>query len=130
MATASREDGDVSTEISWALRADVKPGKVEVLRALMDELVASTMEEAGTRLYEWFISGDETAVHIHERYVDSPAALAHCTTFAESYAERFLACVDPREFDVYGEPDEPTREAIAGFDPVPLRRWGGFARFS
>jgi quinol monooxygenase YgiN len=119
----------VPTAISWVLRVDVKPGKVEELRALMDELVASTTKESGTQLYEWYANDDGTAVHIHERYVDSSAALVHCTTFAEKFGERFLACVDPAEFDVYGEPDEPTRDAIAGFGPIQFRLWGGFARF-
>jgi quinol monooxygenase YgiN len=120
----------MSTAVSWVLRVDVKPGKLETLHSLMDDLVASTTEESGTQLYEWFVNDDGTAVHIHERYVDSSAALVHCAAFAENFAGRFLACVDPTEFDVYGEPDAPTRDAIAGFGPVQLRLWGGFARFT
>ncbi len=119
----------MTAAISSVLRAEVKADKLEELRSFMDELVASTTEESGTQLYEWFINDDGTAVHIHERYTDSSAALVHCATFAERFAERFLACVDPTEFDVYGEPDAD-RDAIAGFGPIQFRLWGGFARFS
>jgi hypothetical protein len=69
-------------------------------------------------------------VHIFEHYRDSPSALAHCATFGERYAERFLVCVDVKGFDVYGDPDGAVRDAITGFGPVYHRRWGGFTRFA
>jgi quinol monooxygenase YgiN len=87
--TMMRKDASLSTEVFWQLRAAVKPGKADELRALMGELVESTTEEPGTQLYEWFADDGDTEVHIFEHYLDSPAALAHCATFGERYAERF-----------------------------------------
>ena len=49
---------------------------VDTLRALMEEMSASTRSEPGALSYEWFIGDDDRVVHLYERYADSAAALA------------------------------------------------------
>ena len=114
--------------VSWVLAANVKPGQLESLRALMEEMVESTEKEPGTLAYEWFISEDENSFHLYERYVDSEAALAHLSAFGDQFAARFTDAIDPTGFHVYGDPTEPARKALSRMGAEFLATWGGFAR--
>jgi quinol monooxygenase YgiN len=114
-------------EVSWVLEAAVKPGQLDTLRSLMQEMVESTRAEPGTRGYEWFVSDDGDVVHFCERYADSAAALAHAGTFGERFAERFLATVTPTRFTVMGTPTEDVKAALSGLSPTYLQPLGGFA---
>ena len=89
-------------------------------------MVASTLQEAGTLGYEWFLDGDGTTCHILERYADSDAVLAHLGTFGAQFAQRFLQCFAPTGLTVYGDPSPEARTALDGFGAVYLGTWGGF----
>lgn len=114
--------------VSWNLELDVGEGRLDDFRALMEEMVESTRGEAGALVYEWFIDADGSVCHIYERYADSAAVLAHLGTFASTFAERFLDCVQPTRLHVYGDPSEEAREALDGFGAVYLAPFGGFRR--
>ena len=118
----------MSTAISWDLMVNVKAGHLDSFRGLMDEMVASTREEPGAVIYEWFISDDEGAVHIYERYADSDATMVHLGGFAEKFAERFFSMVDPTGFYAYGSPSDACRAALTGAGAQFLSPFGGFAR--
>lgn len=94
----------------------------------MKEMVESTRAEDGAEAYEWFISADGGTCHIYERYADSGAAMVHLGTFGSRFAERFLACVEPTGFYVYGAPSDEVRSVLDGFGAVYLAEFGGFAR--
>jgi quinol monooxygenase YgiN len=114
--------------VSWVVELAVKPGELDTFKALMEEMVEGTRQEPGTLNYEWYISDDESTVHIFEKYADSDATIAHVTGFGEKWAARFLGCVDVTRFTVYGDPSGPARELLAGFGGTYLGPWGGFAR--
>jgi quinol monooxygenase YgiN len=80
----------------------------------MAELAGSAKTEAGTRVYEWALSDNDTMAHIHERYSDSAATLAHLAMFRETFAHRFLAAVEPVRLVVYGTPSEQSRKPSKG----------------
>ncbi len=67
----------MADHVSWLLEVAVKPGELDTFKALMAEMVESTRTEPGTLIYEWWISDDRSAIHLYERYADSPALLAH-----------------------------------------------------
>ncbi len=75
-----------------------------------------------------FVSEDGGACHIYERYADSAATMAHLNTFGSRFAERFLACVEPTGFYVYGAPSDEVRSVLDGFGATYLGGFGGFAR--
>jgi quinol monooxygenase YgiN len=118
----------MQNHVSWVLESAVKPGKLGSFKELMGEMVAGTSVEPGTLNYEWYISRDEGTVHLFEKYADSEAMVTHVSGFMEKWAGRFLECVDPTRFTVYGDPSEAARELLAGFGPTYLAPWGGFAR--
>jgi quinol monooxygenase YgiN len=123
-----RMEEAMKEHVSWVIELAVKPGKLGSFKELMDEMVAGTSAEPETRNYEWYISGDEGTVHIFEKYADSGAMVTHVNGFMEKWAGRFMECVDPTRFTVYGDPSEAARELLAGFGPTYLAPWGGFAR--
>ena len=118
----------MSKGVSWNLRLAVREGQLENFRSLMHEMVESTRQESGTLGYEWFLSEDGSTCHLHERYADSAAAMVHLGNFGTKFAERFLACVQPTEFTVYGDPSDDVRQVVAGFGAAHLGPFGGFSR--
>lgn len=108
---------------------EIAEGRGEELRALMEEMVASTREEAGTLDYEWHIGGEDgRTMHLFERYRDSEAALVHMRTFGTRFARRFLDLLTPRELTVYGAPSQAVRDGLAPMGAVFLPRASGFSR--
>ena len=120
----------MESHVSWVIELAVKDGKLADFTALMEEMVAGTSTEPATLAYEWYVSDDERVVHIFEKYADSEAMISHVSGFLEKWAARFLECVDPTRFVVYGDPSEAARELLAGFGPTYLGPWGGFSRFA
>ena len=118
----------MSDAVSWLLAVSVKEGQLEAFRSLMEETVASTSNEPGTLIYEWAVSDDNATVEIYERYIDSAATMVHLGSFGANFGERFFGAVDPISFHVYGNPDDATREALAGAGAEFLGPFGGFAR--
>jgi quinol monooxygenase YgiN len=118
----------MSEKISWSLELAIKPGQVDVVRALIPEMVDSTENEPGALIYEWSISDEESVIHSYERYADSEAVLEHLSTFGQKFAERLLAAVDPTRFVVYGSPTDRAREALDTFGALYMRPFAGFTR--
>ena len=119
----------MSAQVFWMLELDIKPGQLDALRALMQEMVAATeANEPGTINYEWFLSEDETKCHIYERYIDSAAVMVHLAAFGQHFAERFLGALQPTRFTVYGNPSGQVREALAAFGAGYMTEFGGYAR--
>lgn len=119
----------MATEVSWILEVSVQPGRERDFRPLMNEMVASTRaHEPGTLNYEWSTSGDGSACHIYERYVDSAAVMTHLATFDEKFAGRFLDLFKPTRFVVYGSPSQEVKDALADFNPLYMQPAGGFSR--
>ena len=125
---ATHDVTDSSTRpVTYLLTLEVKDGQLEAFRAVMADLVASTRSEAGTLVYEWYISEDGRTVQILERFEDTAAYLTHGDGFAP-FAERFLATVDIRGFTVFGDPDDEARERLSGLGPNYMAGLGGFRR--
>ncbi len=118
----------MASTVSWNLQLSVRDGQLDDARGLMAEMVEATGQEAGTQGYEWFISADNSTVHICERYADSAAALEHLGNFGANFVERFLGCFEPTALYVYGEPSDEARAVLDGFGAVYLGTLGGFSR--
>jgi quinol monooxygenase YgiN len=116
----------MTDEVAWLLELTVNPGELETVRALMEEMVASTRAEAGALSYAWYVSDDGTTVAIYERYADSAAVLTHLATFGENFAQRFLGAMSPTRFTVFGTPSDEAKQALSGFAPAYLGFFGGF----
>lgn len=114
--------------ISWNLKLSVNEGKLGDFRSLMAEMVEATQGEAGCMTYDWYVLPDGSEVHIQERYADNEAALVHLGNFGANFAERFMACVTPRSFVVYGPSGDDIRGALTPMGAVFMDHFGGFRR--
>jgi quinol monooxygenase YgiN len=94
----------------------------------MTELVESTWAEPGTLTYEWSLGVHDPVAHVYERYADSITALAHLASFRETFAQAFLALVEPRRFIVYGNPSDELKQALEASKPVYMASFTRFAR--
>ncbi|MDX1407945.1 MAG: antibiotic biosynthesis monooxygenase [Saprospiraceae bacterium] len=117
----------MNSQVYWHLEVQIKPGQRETLRGLMEEMVAhARLHEPGTLRYAWSISKDQTECHMYERYADSDAALAHMQHFREQFASRFMECVIPTRFLVYGNPTETLKAAWPPGAVQIFTPFGGF----
>lgn len=119
----------MGNHVYWLLDLKIKEGELENFRTLMKEMVEATKaNEPGTLNYEWTISSDNTSIHLYERYADSAATMKHLGSFMKNFAGRFMACVEPKSFVVYGQPSEEVKGALRQMGAVFMNPFGGFAR--
>lgn len=121
-------DDLMSDAVSWNLHLRVRDGQLKTAKALMEEMVESTLQEPGTRGYEWFLSADGRVCHIHERYTDSDAALVHAAAFGSRFVERFLAVFEPIRLSAYGPMSPALRTSLDAFGAEYFGPLGGFSR--
>jgi quinol monooxygenase YgiN len=114
--------------VSWVFEVAVKPGKIDALQTLMEELVESTRAEPGALAYEWFASDDGGVVLLYERYADSAAALTHSEAFNAKFAERFTDLVEPMRFTMLGTLSDEVKATLSRSGRVFLQPFGGFMR--
>lgn len=119
----------MSKTVHWLLEVSIKDGQLDGFKELMGEMVARTHDtEPGTLIYDWLISEDGKVCHLYERYSDSPAVMAHLTSFGRYFADRFIAMTEPKNLFVYGDPSDEVKEGLAAFNPTFMKPIGGFAR--
>jgi quinol monooxygenase YgiN len=118
----------MSQAVSWNLQLAVREGRLDALKLLMEEMVEATQAETGALVYEWFLSEDGTVCHIYERYRDDEAVMAHLGSFGANFADRFMDCLEPASFHVYGNPSDEARAVLGGFGAAFLGPLGGFVR--
>ena len=126
----------MSDSVFFIVELEVKPGQIDELRSVMEEMTNATRaDEPGTLNYEWFLTPDGTVCRIFERYADSASAVAHSRTFPPDLAQRGQA-FRPTRLTAYGEITteireqriEPLLAAVPGIKVVVLEPLGGFTR--
>ncbi|MEQ9422838.1 MAG: antibiotic biosynthesis monooxygenase [Cyclobacteriaceae bacterium] len=118
----------MTDNVYWILELKIKDNQLDNFQKLMEDMVISTKNEPGALKYEWWLTEDSTICHIYERYTNSETTMVHLANFGSKFAERFLACVDPIRFMVYGSASDQVKEALAGFGATHMKYFGGFAR--
>ncbi len=87
-------------------------GKYMAFKTVIEEMIAYIkVHEPGTLVYECSINADQSECHFYERYADSHTTLLHMQNFKSHFAERFMDCVQPTRFVVYGNPSDELRAA-------------------
>ena len=79
------------------------------------DLLDRAQHEPGTLHYDWFFNSDETQCIVHETYADSDAVLTHIGN-AGSLVGRLVELGGGVRVDVFGNPSEELRAALAAFD--------------
>ena len=119
----------MSDIVEWVLELDVGEGKLDDLKALMQEMSDATQaDEPGTLTYEWYTDAIGSKCHIIERYADSDAVMVHLGNFGTKFADRFMAILTPTAITVYGPASVQVKAALGSFGPVHYGLLGGFHR--
>ncbi len=117
----------MSNQIYWTLICDVNNGQLDALKTVSKKFCELTAQEEGVVAYEWSLSSDTGVLHVHERYVDSDAALAHLGNVGPHLDELF-ALVAPREIICYGNASDAFRDAVRDFPMTYMDMFNGFNR--
>jgi quinol monooxygenase YgiN len=104
----------------------VRPGCLDAFETLTGEMVAATRAESGVLAYQRFISDDRRTVHVHERYENSDAAIAHLVKFAALFGDRYASLVERRRFVVFGETSGALRTLLDCYGARYHRPFGSF----
>lgn len=117
-----------NAKVFWNLELNIKPGKLETLKALANEMTLATeANEPDTLDYLWSMDVSDQCCHLYECYTDSDAVRVHLGNF-QNFAERFFDCLEVVSFQVYGAPDAPLMEALGGLGAVHFPQFEGFSR--
>jgi quinol monooxygenase YgiN len=119
----------MSEYVAWMFELEVREGREDDLRALMNEMVDAThTNEPGTLMYEWSFSEDGRRLHLYERYAGNAAALTHIATFGSKFAARFFEILEPRRFVLLGSPNDEVRKALESPGMEVVKQAAGFSR--
>ena len=128
-ATAPKDLVDASkTPVFYNLELTIQDGREEAFLELMQDMVASTKQEPGALVYEWYLGSDGKTCHIHEMVADAAAYREHSKNFREKFAARFMPLVTIAGLTAYGNADEEAREMLSAMNPVIYLGVGGFRR--
>jgi len=105
----------------------VHEGELAAFRALCEQFVAKTGEEAGCLYYGFSFDGDQ--VHCREGYADADALLTHLDGVSSLLGEA-LKIADLSRLEVHGPPAEldKLREPLGGLEPQFFTLEYGFRR--
>ena len=104
-------------QLQVTARLKIHAGKLNEFKALAILAPASTKEkDKHTLHYDWFLNEDETECMVREKYTDSNAVFEHLANLGDLFG-KFLDWAD-FSVEVYGDPSEELRKAIAGMNPV------------
>jgi quinol monooxygenase YgiN len=126
----------MSDSVFFVVELEVKPGQIDQLQSVMEEMAAVTQaDEPGTLNYEWFLTDDGSACYIFERYANPDAAVVHSRTFPPELSRRAMAFL-PTRLTAYGKLTgairrqriDPLLAAVPGISLVVVEPLGGFAR--
>lgn len=119
---ADRRVSKMDAQVSWLVELRIKNGQRENFINLTCAMVEHARTEDGVLSYQRFISDAGQTIHVHERYVNSDAALAHLRAFALLFADQFASMVERTRFTVYGHPSDDLRNALDSFGATNFLR--------
>ncbi len=115
--------------VYWILELSIRDGQMDAFKSLMEEMVTATKaDEPGALNYEWSLDEEGSSCHIYERYDSSASTMVHLGNFVTKFADRFMVCVQPTKFTIYGSPDEAVKKALGPFGGRYMDDFGGFHR--
>jgi quinol monooxygenase YgiN len=92
-------------------------GQLDTLRDVATRCIDTVRQkDTGTLRYDWYLSSNGKACVVLETYESSEALLAHIGNVGPLLGE--LMELGTGELELFGEPSDELRKAIAAFEPV------------
>ena len=117
----------MTNNIYWTISTTVKEGRLAGLKEHFAKMIATTSTEPGALSYDFWLSEDETRVHIHERYVDNDATVAHVQNVGEHLGP-FLDAVEMDPLVILGPVNDEVKAIFDGFGASYTTFLGGLDR--
>jgi quinol monooxygenase YgiN len=107
----------------------IHEGKFASFESIAQEMIASTQQEPGALVYEWYLSVDHKRCRLVETYADSDAVLAHLNGPAvQQGVPKLLESSSITRFEVYGDPGPQAAAMLSKANAEIFANWGGFSR--
>ncbi len=111
------------------VEATINDGNLDALEGVVEEMLAGSQKETGTRGYEWHLSADRKRCRLLESYADANALLAHFKgPVVQQLVPKLLEHCKVDRFEVYGDPGAEARAMMAAFGTEIFDRWKGLGR--
>jgi len=106
----------------------IAEGKIDEFKKMAAEMIKKVeANEPGMLSYEWFLSDDESKCYLIEIYKDSEAVMAHFGNIGEMMGP-FMEIAQITRIELYGNPSDEVRQAVAPMEPKISEPWNGFTR--
>jgi quinol monooxygenase YgiN len=115
----------MTENIYWTINATIKEGCLEGLKEHIVKMVEITKTEEGALNYEFWLNDDSTRIFIHERYVNSEAAIAHIQNVGPHLGP-FLDAVEMDPIVILGNLSDEGKAAFAPFGASYTQDLNGF----
>jgi quinol monooxygenase YgiN len=117
----------MTNEIQYTVEWTIKPGGLDAFKELAQKIIPMVESEAGMKGYQWYFNSDETKCYTVEWLADSDAIMAHLGNVGEELPKLF-GHSDITSFEVFGNPNDQAKEALAGLGAVFNGYYGGFTK--
>ena len=116
--------------LKWIVEFTIREGKLETFENLAKEIaVIVKQNEPDTKCYQWYFNDEKTKCVVSEWYESSEAALAHLHgKAATTFLPKLLEVSNLTRFEVYGDPNEDLKKALANFGTHNFHFFIGFIR--
>ncbi len=116
--------------MKWIVEFTIKEGKLEAFENLAKEIaVLVKQNEPDTKGYQWYFNDEKTKCIVNEWYESSEAALVHLRGKAViTILPKLLEVSKLTRFEVYGDPNNDLKEALAKFSIHNFHFFTGFIR--
>lgn len=112
--------------LGWIVEAQVKGGRLDDFKEIVEEIVAATRGEGGTLNYQYYVA-DDGAVLVYERFANIESAHTHITNW-DNFAERWLDAAPATRMVYLGNIPQEIQDRHAAISPKVYRPFNGFAR--
>jgi len=118
-----------SHSVHILVEATINDGSLAAFEGVVEQMLAGSQKEPGTRGYEWHLSPDRKRCRLLETYADANALLAHFKgPVVQQLVPKLLERCKIDRFEVYGEPGTEARAMMAEFGTEIFDRWKGLSR--
>ncbi|WP_299891742.1 antibiotic biosynthesis monooxygenase [uncultured Ruegeria sp.] len=112
--------------LGWIVEAQIKDGRRDDFKGIVEEIVAATRAEGGTLNYQYYVS-DDGAVLVYERFANVDSAHIHITNW-DRFADRWLEAAPATRMVYLGNIPQEIQDRHAAISPMVYKLFDGFAR--
>ena len=118
----------MSQKLQYTVEWGIKPGGLDTFKSLANQAIDLVQaNEPGMIGYQWYFNDDESKCYTVEWFNGSEAFMAHLQNVG-GILPKILEVSDITRFEVFGNPSEEARTALAGLGASIVGYYGGFTR--